>query len=65
MIGQGAFGKVFHALNLDTGEFMAVKQVISGQEAQQKKQNESLEREIELLRDLHHDNVVRYIGILC
>jgi hypothetical protein len=62
LIGQGAFGKVFHALNLDTGEFMAVKQVLSGQEAQHKKQNDSLQREIEMLRDLHHDNIVRYIG---
>lgn len=65
LIGQGAFGKVFHALNLDTGDFMAVKQVLSGgQEStpQQKKSNDSLQREIELLSELDHDNIVRYFG---
>jgi hypothetical protein len=62
LIGQGAFGKVFHALNLDSGDFMAVKQVISGKESQLKKSNESLQREIELMRELHHENIVRYIG---
>jgi Protein kinase domain len=67
LIGQGAFGKVFHALNLDTGDFMAVKQVLSGgQEStpQQKKSNDSLQREIELLSELDHDNIVRYFGII-
>jgi hypothetical protein len=64
IIGQGAFGKVFHALNLDTGEFMAVKQVVGGGEAQQKKSFDSLQREIDLLKDLNHENIVRYLGIL-
>lgn len=63
LIGQGAFGKVFHALNLDNGEFMAVKQMLSASdESQQKKSNDSLQREIEILRDLHHDNIVQYLG---
>ena len=63
LIGQGAFGKVFHALNLDTGEFMAVKQVITGQDnILQKKVTDSLIREIELLSELDHDNIVRYHG---
>ena len=62
LIGQGAFGKVFHALNLDTGDFMAVKQVIGGDDSQQKKSFDSLKREIELLRELTHDNIVQYLG---
>lgn len=63
LIGQGAFGKVFHALNLDSGDFMAVKQVITGQDnTQQKKSSDSLLREIELLSELDHDNIVRYFG---
>ena len=62
MIGQGAFGKVFHALNLDNGEFMAVKQILGGDDSQQKKSIDSLQREIELLRELNHDNIVRYLG---
>lgn len=64
LIGQGAFGKVFHALNLDNGEFMAVKQVLTSQDnTQQKKMTDSLLREIELLSELDHDNIVRYFGM--
>ena len=62
LIGQGAFGKVFHALNLDNGEFMAVKQILGGDDSQIKKSIESLQREIELLKELDHDNIVRYLG---
>ena len=55
-------GKVFHALNLDNGEFMAVKQILGGDDSQIKKSIESLQREIELLKELDHDNIVRYLG---
>ncbi|KAJ3202679.1 hypothetical protein HDU82_007178 [Entophlyctis luteolus] len=72
LIGQGAFGKVYHGLNLDTGDFMAVKQVLIGPPPNQKragggsneksKQIEALEREIEFLKELSHENIVRYLG---
>ncbi|KAJ3096048.1 hypothetical protein HDU96_000908 [Phlyctochytrium bullatum] len=63
LIGQGAFGKVFHALNLDTGEIMAVKQVLLGSAETDmgKKQMDALMREIELLKELEHENIVRYL----
>ncbi|KAJ3256213.1 hypothetical protein HK103_005672 [Boothiomyces macroporosus] len=63
LIGQGAFGKVFMAINLANYEFMAVKQVLLGMDnPQEKKSADSLKHEIELLSELNHDNIVRYIG---
>ena len=63
LIGQGGFGKVYHALNLDNGEIMAVKQVLFGPESKSRsKKEEALQREIELLRDLDHEHIVRYLG---
>ncbi|KAJ8325446.1 ATP binding [Batrachochytrium dendrobatidis] len=64
LIGQGAFGRVFHALDLDTGAIMAVKQVILGGDdnPQRMKQEDSLRREIELFKDLDHVNIVQYLG---
>ncbi|KAI8827004.1 kinase-like domain-containing protein [Fimicolochytrium jonesii] len=70
-IGQGAFGKVFIGLNLDTGELMAVKQVEravfeetrknSGDGGQQKRED-ALRREIDFLKELEHEHIVRYLG---
>ncbi|KAF7197186.1 Serine/threonine-protein kinase STE11 [Pseudocercospora fuligena] len=68
MIGQGSFGTVFLALHAVTAELMAVKQVEmptnSGTAMDAKKNNmiEALKHEISLLRDLKHDNIVRYLG---
>jgi serine/threonine protein kinase len=60
IIGEGGFGKVYLGMNSDTGELMAVKQVPLGSETNQ--QVESLRREIALMQDLHHPNIVRYFG---
>jgi hypothetical protein len=60
MLGQGAFGVVYLGLNIDTGELMAVKQMAT--EEVSKKELSSLENEINLLRNLRHPNIVRYIG---
>ena len=64
IIGQGAFGKVFHGLNLDTGEIMAVKQVLIGpaNDTQKKKREDALRREMELLEEMDHIHIVRYLG---
>ncbi|KAJ1536470.1 hypothetical protein HK096_010520 [Nowakowskiella sp. JEL0078] len=69
LIGQGAFGKVYHALNLETCEIMAVKQVILGPRdgaadvvAMRKRREDALNLEIEMLSDLKHENIVRYLG---
>jgi hypothetical protein len=60
MLGQGAFGVVYLGLNIDTGELMAVKQMAT--EEVSKRELSSLDNEINLLKNLRHPNIVRYIG---
>lgn len=68
MIGQGSFGTVYLALHAITGELMALKQVEmpsnSNTHLDAKKNNmvEALKREIGLLRELKHPNIVQYLG---
>ncbi|KAF6807314.1 ste/ste11 protein kinase [Colletotrichum sojae] len=69
MIGQGSFGCVYLALHAVTGELLAVKQVEapapganSQNDARKKSMIEALKREISLLRDLRHPNIVQYLG---
>ncbi|KAL2019533.1 hypothetical protein VTK56DRAFT_9567 [Thermocarpiscus australiensis] len=69
LIGQGSFGSVYLALHAVTGELLAVKQVEtpspganSQSDARKKSMIEALKREISLLRDLKHPNIVQYLG---
>lgn len=68
LIGQGSFGSVYLALHAVTGELMAVKQVEvpsnSNGPLDKKKSTmvAALKREIDLLRDLQHENIVQYLG---
>ncbi|KAI1661811.1 kinase-like domain-containing protein [Daldinia decipiens] len=69
LIGQGSFGSVYLALHAVTGELLAVKQVEtpspganSQTDARKKSMIEALKREISLLRDLRHANIVQYLG---
>lgn len=69
LIGQGSFGSVYLALHAVTGELLAVKQVetpspgANSQSASRKKSMiDALKREISLLRDLRHPNIVQYLG---
>lgn len=64
VIGQGSFGRVLFAANLETGELMAIKEIPliefsfnSGNERIQE-----LETEVEILSKLNHKNIVRYLG---
>ncbi|KAI0665185.1 hypothetical protein C8Q70DRAFT_942656 [Cubamyces menziesii] len=65
LIGAGSFGKVYLGMDAATGLLMAVKQVelptgSAPNEERKKAMLSALEREIELLRDLHHENIVQY-----
>lgn len=67
LIGAGSFGNVFLGMNAKNGLLMAVKQVEipSGDSHNDKRKMsmlEALEREIELLKTMQHENVVQYLG---
>ncbi|QSL65155.1 hypothetical protein MERGE_002460 [Pneumocystis wakefieldiae] len=69
LIGSGSFGSVFLGMNALSGELMAVKQVeipsfdIQGRK-RKKAMLDALQREISLLKELHHENIVQYLGII-
>ncbi|OCH94960.1 Pkinase-domain-containing protein [Obba rivulosa] len=65
LIGAGSFGKVYLGMDAATGLLLAVKQVdlptgSAPNEERKKAMLSALEREIELLKDLHHENIVQY-----
>ena len=64
LIGSGAFGRVFLGLNEDTGELLAVKEVLLSGSTMERaaEQLRSLEAEVDLMRSLAHPNLVRYLG---
>ncbi|KAJ3679198.1 hypothetical protein LUZ60_017209 [Juncus effusus] len=70
LIGAGAFGQVYMGMNLDSGELLAVKQVVIGSSSASKDKDKAqahireLEEEVKLLKNLSHRNIVRYLGIV-
>ncbi|OBZ75595.1 Protein kinase byr2 [Grifola frondosa] len=65
LIGAGSFGKVYLGMDAATGLLMAVKQVelptgSAPNEERKKSMLSALEREIELLKNLQHENIVQY-----
>ncbi|KAI9344460.1 hypothetical protein BD770DRAFT_447157 [Pilaira anomala] len=68
LIGRGSFGRVYHALNIATGDWIAVKQVDAPvtqsdhRNQDLKAASDALYREIRLLKDLDHENIVQYLG---
>ncbi|TDZ15943.1 Cytokinesis protein sepH [Colletotrichum orbiculare MAFF 240422] len=61
-LGKGAFGSVYKAFNWGTGEAVAVKQIKLADLP--KSELRMIESEIDLLKNLHHDNIVKYIGFV-
>ena len=65
-IGRGAFGDVYLAIDTATGSLFCVKQVpiqkdMNGQRLFEKKLK-ALECEMKVLKNLHHTNIVNYLG---
>ena len=70
LIGKGSYGRVYIALNVTTGDMMAVKQVelpATERDRNDRRQMgmiEALQSEIALLKDMYHSNIVAYLGEL-
>ncbi|KAG4305952.1 hypothetical protein PORY_000862 [Pneumocystis oryctolagi] len=68
LIGKGRYGKVYLAMNVITGETLAVKQVKiynnlnDADYEYQKILINALNIEIETMKDLDHPNIVQYLG---
>jgi serine/threonine protein kinase len=62
LIGKGAVGSVFKAINTLTGEFVAIKQI--DLHGISKDHVRSIQTEISLLTKLDHKNIVKYIDII-
>ncbi|KAF9455107.1 Pkinase-domain-containing protein [Macrolepiota fuliginosa MF-IS2] len=65
LLGQGSYGRVYMALNVNTGELMAVKQVELPREDHKPQHQDALRFlafESRTLRDLDHPNIVQYLG---
>lgn len=63
LIGRGSFGSVFLALNVTTGEMLAVKQVVVQDQVSLKSESlQALHKEVETMKDLDHLNIVQYLG---
>ncbi|CAG8982195.1 hypothetical protein HYALB_00003631 [Hymenoscyphus albidus] len=61
-LGKGAFGSVYKAFNWGTGEAVAVKQIKLGDLP--RSELRMIEAEIDLLKNLNHDNIVKYLGFV-
>lgn len=56
-IGEGTFGKVFKGMNEKTGELLAIKQFLFADDTE--KEVEELQKEIDVMWELDHENIVR------
>ena len=59
-LGRGSYGEVFMAINQTTGSFFALKVVDVS--CSERSNLESLRNEIQMMRQLRHDNLVHYLG---
>ncbi|XP_015593503.1 LIM domain kinase 1 isoform X2 [Cephus cinctus] len=60
LLGKGFFGQVYKVTHRDTNEIMVLKELYRVDEDAQK----NFLKEVAVLRSLHHNNVLRFIGVL-
>ena len=58
IIGQGMYGKVYKSLNIKENKYYAIKSLNFKDISQRERQN--IEREVDLLKELKHPNIVLY-----
>jgi mitogen-activated protein kinase kinase kinase len=62
-VGGGTFGNVYQAVNLDSAEIMAVKEIRISDPKLMTPAMKSIKEEMTVLEMLDHQNVVKYYGI--
>jgi hypothetical protein len=64
ILGKGGFGNVYLGFSLTTGALFAVKQLEIDENSSEnlKKNQASFQKEIEIMKNLNHENIVRYLG---
>lgn len=62
-IGGGSFGSVYTAMDLDSGEIMAVKEIRMQDPNSMRQALKSIKDEMTVLEMLHHPNIVHYFGV--
>ena len=59
-VGQGRFGKVYTAVNNETGELMAMKEI--SLQPNDIRTIHSVALELKIFEGIQHENIVRYYG---
>jgi len=64
-LGEGQFANVYMAKDTETGELVAIKKIKLGSRAEAKDGvNRTALREIKLLQELHHENVIGLLDVI-
>lgn len=63
LLGYGAFAKVYHARNVNTGQSVAIK-AVSKRKMLKGGLTENIKREISILRRLHHPHIIKLFEVL-
>lgn len=62
-IGGGSFGNVYSAINLDTGDVLAVKEIKIQDSKTMKQVFPQIREEMRVMEILNHPNIVQYYGV--